>query len=154
VIEAQLLPTRGVRYALEIGINASALRVWQALTEEIDAWWLPDFHVAGADSTMTLDATPGGHLIERAADGGGILWYTVRACRPPMSLNLMGPLSVDCGPGVTMLTLLLEEREGGCVLAVADTLFGHITDALVDRLRGGWATLLSDGLKRHAEAAL
>jgi uncharacterized protein YndB with AHSA1/START domain len=90
VIEAEVLPTRGVRYALEIGINASPVRVWRALTEEIDAWWLADFHVAGADSTMTLDATPGGHLIERAADGGGILWYTVCACRPPTLLTWSG----------------------------------------------------------------
>lgn len=125
---AEALATRAVRYQLEIGIEASADRVWRALTEETGAWWLPAFHVAGAGSKIALDARPGGHLIERTDDGGGVLWCTVHACVPRRSMTLVGPLSADCGPATTMLTLTLEDQGNG------------------------WTLLLGEGLKRHAEA--
>ena len=151
--KAEILPTRAVRYELEIRIDAAADRVWQALTNETNVWWLPDFHVAAPDSTVTLDTSPGGHLMERTTDGGGILWYTVQARAPGKAMTLVGPLSVDCGPATTMLTLTLEEQGGGCVLKVADSLLGHVSDDLVESLRSGWAMLLGDGLKRHVEVA-
>jgi uncharacterized protein YndB with AHSA1/START domain len=149
---AQTLPTRAVRYELEIQIDASPERVWHALTVETDAWWLPDFHMAGADSKVTLDPAPGGRLIELTAGGGGILWYTVHACVPRRSITLVGPLSADCGPATTMLTLTLEDQGKGCLLRVADALVGHVSDGLVESLRDGWSLLLCQGLKRHAEA--
>ena len=148
---AKVLPTRAVEYELEIRIDAPASRVWQALTEETNAWWLPDFHVAAPESTVILDAVPGGHLIEQTPDGGGILWYTVHACVPGKSMTLVGPLSIDCGPATTMLTLTLKEKDGYCFLSVIDVLFGHVSDNLVESLQGGWATLLGNGLKTHAE---
>ena len=144
-------PARSACYQLEIRIDASCKRVWQALTAEIDAWWLPDFHVAGENSTISLDPRPGGQLLECAADGGGVLWYTVHACRPGRSMTLVGPLSATSGPGVTTLTLALEENEGGCRLTLIDALFGEISDELVERLRDGWSMLLGDGLKTHVE---
>lgn len=154
MLGAKVLPTRTVEYELEIRIDAPASRVWQALTEETNAWWLPDFHVAAPGSTVTLDAAPGGHLIERTPDDGGILWYTVHACVPGKSMTLIGPLSVDCGPATTMLTLKLVENDEHCVLSVSDALFGHVSDDLVRSLQGGWATLLGDGLKAHVEATV
>lgn len=144
-------PLRSARYQCEIRIDASSNRVWQALTAEIDVWWLPDFYVAGPNSTISFDARPGGQLLERTADGGGVLWYTVHACRPGLSLTLVGPLSAATGPGVTTLTLTLEDRDGGCTLTVVDALFGEISDDLIDRLRDGWLMLLGEGLKAHAE---
>jgi uncharacterized protein YndB with AHSA1/START domain len=147
----QTLPTRAVHYRLEIRIDASPDRVWRALTAETDAWWLPDFHVAGPDSRVTLDATPGGHLIERTAAGGGILWYTVHACVPSQSITLVGPVAIDSGPATTMLTLTLEDQDGGCVLRLADRLVGHVSDGLVESLHDGWTLLFGEGLKRYAE---
>jgi uncharacterized protein YndB with AHSA1/START domain len=148
---AQTLPTRAVRYQIEIRIDASPERAWHALTVETDAWWLPDFHMAGADSKVTLDAAPGGHLIERTAAGGGILWYTVHACVPASSITLVGPLAIDSGPATSMLTLTLEDQDGGCLLRLADGLVGHVSDRLVESLRDGWTLLLGEGLKRYAE---
>lgn len=115
--------------------------------------WLADFHVAGADSKVTLVPAPGGRLIERTADGGGILWYTVHARAPRRTITLVGPLSVDCGPVTTMLTLTFEDQDGSCLLRVTDALIGHVSDGLVESLRDGWSLLLGQGLKRHAEAS-
>ena len=64
------------QYELEIEIKATRDRGWEALTGEIDAWWLPDFRSLG-DSVVTLDPVAGGSLIERCEDGRSLLWYGV-----------------------------------------------------------------------------
>jgi uncharacterized protein YndB with AHSA1/START domain len=147
----EVLSTRAVRYELDIAIQATPTRVWDALTAQINAWWLPDFHVAGTDSVVRLDPAPGGQLIERTPDGGGIVWYTVHACVPGRSMTLVGPLSVDCGPATTMLIFTLQEQGEGCLLKVLDQLVGHVGDELVDGLRDGSDLVLGKGLKRHVE---
>ena len=68
---------RILQYELEISMRAPRERVWGALTDEINAWWLPDFHVVGPESVVTLDARAGGGLVEALPDGGSLLWYTV-----------------------------------------------------------------------------
>jgi len=35
-------------------IDAPRERVWQALVDETNAWWLPDFHMVGEGSVVTL----------------------------------------------------------------------------------------------------
>ncbi|MEM7024074.1 MAG: hypothetical protein AAF637_16000 [Pseudomonadota bacterium] len=153
-MQPKVLPSRTVTYELEIQIGASAAQVWRELTENTNSWWLPDFHVAAPDSTVTLDAVPGGQLVERTSDGGGIVWYTVQACRPGISMTLLGSLSEGCGPGTTMLTIVLEEDSRSCVLRLTDVLFGHISDELVESLRSGWVCLLGEGLGRYTESTL
>lgn len=147
------LPVRAFEYSLEFELQAPAARVWQAITLETNDWWLPDFHVAAPNSVVSLDCRLGGHLIERTEDDGGIIWFTVHACTPGRSLTLIGPLCLDCGPATTMLTLSLEDTDGGCTLTLTDALVGHITDKLIGSLQDGWQLLMNDGLKAHVERA-
>ncbi len=139
-------------YALEIPIAGSRERVWTALTEELSAWWLPDFHVVGPDSVVTLDARAGGALLERRTDGGSLLWYTVQMAVPNESLDLVGHLGKDWGgPATTMLTLRLEARGDETVLHVRDCLVGRTTEESCATQAEGWRTLFTDGLKAHVE---
>ena len=138
-------------YRLECRIGAAPERVWRALTAEIDAWWLADFHCAHAASTMSLDPRPGGQLLELTAAGGGLLWYTVHAVDPGRSLTLVGPLSAGEGPGSSTLQLTLSGQDGATLLTLSDGLLGRFRDDLPERLRDGWETLLFEGLKAHAE---
>lgn len=144
---------RVARYELEVAIDADRERVWRALTEETDAWWLPDFHMVAADSVVELEACAGGGLVEHRPGGGSLLWYTVQMCAPGETLHLVGHLAPAWGgPATTMLELTLEERDGGTVLRVRDALFGHVTDDTARSLADGWRQLFGDGLKAHAEA--
>jgi len=146
------METRAKKYQLEIVIDAATDVVWRALVDEMDAWWLPDFHMLGEGSVVTFDATAGGHLIERKEDGGSLLWYTVSMCTPGESLHLVGHLAPAFGgPATTMLHLALAERDGATVLSVEDALFGHFSDETVTSLEAGWGQLFGDGLKRHVE---
>jgi len=147
------LDVRAVQYELEIVIEADPETVWKALTEEIQAWWLPDFHMVGPDSVVSLEARAGGQLLETSADGGGLLWYTVQMCTSGKSLHLVGHVAPDwSGPATSMLKISLEERDSATLLRFQDAQFGHVTDSNVESLREGWAMLLGVGLKGHVEA--
>ena len=144
--------TRTVIYDLEIIIDAPRAAVWKALTEETDNWWLADFHMVGEGSVVTLDATAGGHLIEKTEDGASLLWYTVQMCTPGESLHLVGHSAPQWGgPSISMLHLALEDRDDATVLRVQDAIFGRVADTSVSSLKQGWQQLFGDGLKRYVE---
>jgi len=147
-------PTGALQYTFEVSIDASPAAVWKALTDETNVWWLPDFHMVGEQSVVTLEARAGGQLIETQADGASLLWYTVQMCLPGRSLHLVGHIAPDWGgPATSMLELTLAEREAGTLLTVRDALFGQVTEKHAANQRDGWIQLFSDGLKRHVEAS-
>ena len=151
-MSVEFLKTRAFKYELSIEINAPPPEVWTALIEETDAWWLPDFHMLGTGSTVTLRAEAGGALIETHADGGSLLWYTVQMVSPGESLHLAGHLAPEWGgPATTLLSLVVRERDGGTTLILRDALFGAISEETIDQLRGGWTQLLGEGLRQHLE---
>ena len=150
---AKILETRAALYEMEIPIEAPRERVWQALTEEINAWWLPDFHMTGEGSVVTFDAVAGGQLYERHESGKTLLWCTVHMCEPGVSIYMVGHTSPDWGgPATSMLKFQLEDKDDGTVLRISDALFGHVSDETVNSLQGGWRWLMTDGLKAHVEA--
>ncbi len=150
---AKVLETRAVTYELEITIAAPPARVWQALTEETNAWWLPDYHEMGEGSVVSFDATAGGQLIERKEGGPSFLWSTVLMCHPGESIHLVGYAASEWGgPATTMMKFALEETDGGTTLKVTDALFGHVLDSHVDSLQGGWRQLFTEGLKAYVES--
>ena len=69
-------------YELAIQINAPRERVWKAITQEANYWWLPDFRMVGENSTVSLELKAGGGLIEQTEEGGSLLWYTVQWFQP------------------------------------------------------------------------
>jgi uncharacterized protein YndB with AHSA1/START domain len=146
------LETRAVTYELEVEIAASPSTVWRSLTEETDAWWLPDFRMVGPGSKVHFDARAGGQLVERSEDGGSLLWYTVLMSVPEESLDLVGHVTAAYGgPATTMLRLGLEATETGTLLRISDALVGHVEESSVNSLESGWLQLFREGLKAHAE---
>ncbi|MEX2186877.1 MAG: SRPBCC domain-containing protein [Pirellulales bacterium] len=144
----------GVSYELQIAIDAPRERVWRALLEEVGAWWLPDFHMVGEDSTVTFDARAGGSLIEHSEDGGSLLWMTVQWIRPQQFvLYAVGHVAPDWGgPSLYHFKLELEPREPDrCTLKVSDVHVGRVDESSITSLKAGWTTLFSDGLKQFVE---
>ncbi len=153
-IGAKHLEVAASSYELEIAIDAPIERVWQALIDETNAWWLPDFHMVGPDSTVTFDTRAGGGLVEHLEGGGSLLWYTVHWCHPDQwTIYLVGQVHPDWGgPATSHLKLALEERsKGGCTLKVGDARLGPIDEANAKASQDGWQTLFSDGLKQFVE---
>ena len=149
---AKILETRAAIYEMEIPIEAPRERVWQALTEEINDWWLPDFHMTGEGSVVTFDAKAGGQLYEQHESGKSLLWCTVTMCDPGVSIQMAGHIAPDWGgPTASMLKFHLEDRDGGTLFRITDALFGHVSDESVESLQGGWRWLMTDGLKAYVE---
>ena len=56
-------------------------------TDRVDLWW-PKGHRKFDSSAMSFDASPGGQLVERAADGAVMLFAEVLESDPPALLRL------------------------------------------------------------------
>jgi uncharacterized protein YndB with AHSA1/START domain len=152
--DSQPTAARVASSAVEIAINAPRGRVWKALTDETNAWWLPEFHILGAGSVVTLDPRAGGGLIEQVEGGGSLLWYTVLMNQPDeFTMHLVGHTAPPWGGPHTSLLQLTVEATGAetCLLKVHDARFGHIDEATIKSHEEGWTWLFTDGLKRFVE---
>ena len=139
---------------LQIPLAVPRARAWEALTSEIDAWWLGDFRVVAPDSTLTLEPRAGGLLLESKPGGGSLLWFTVTLVTPGEGLHLVGHIAPPWGgPAVSMLSLVLKDSDEGCVLELTDALLCPDSMAKADGLEAGWKALFGTGLKQHLEGA-
>lgn len=143
---------RCAQYEFTIEIAASREALWRGITDQLGSWWLPDFHMLGTDSVVILEPHAGGRLYEQNGDQH-LLWYTVLAIQPSESLDLIGHISAKYGgPATTMLNITLTaESTTRTTLRFSDSIYGRISDGLVNSLSSGWKSLFSDGLKKHLE---
>jgi uncharacterized protein YndB with AHSA1/START domain len=150
--EPKILDVRAIQYDISVSIQGTPQRVWRALTDQLSTWWLPDFHMLGTDSLVTLEPKAGGRLYEQNGDSE-LLWYTVLAISPEDSLSLVGYCTPDFGgPLTTMLTARVRSDGEETVLTITDALYGHVSDGQVQSLQSGWKSLFTDGLKAFVEA--
>ena len=142
---------RAVSYELEIPIDASPERTWSVLTEETNAWWPTHFHVLGEDSTVALEMEPGGRFVETKPDGTSLIWFRVESIEAGKSLSVAGYLFPKWGgPATTLVVFSVEPREGGSLVRVSDSLFGHVPDSSIESLTSGWIDLFQNGLAPYA----
>ena len=150
----KITPSACCQYELQIEIAASTDVVWRAIFEDTNAWWLPDFHVAGADSTITFDPTIGGRgLVEDNAAGDSLLWYSVQMYQPSArKVYLIGHIAPEWGgPATSSLKLAVEPKGDGSVLRISDARHGNVDEKHVQSYSDGWQQLFTDGLKQFVE---
>lgn len=147
------------RNIIEVPINATPERVWRAMVEQIDQWWLPSFRMAPGSRSIALEPRVGGRWYEAAGKGGtggddaGILWGNVVAIDPPNSLTLRGEVAPPWGACVFMLVLeVVPAASGkGCTLKAIHMEIGDVSESAQQAMGDGWAALLRDGLKKFCE---
>jgi len=146
-------PASVAQYELEVEIDADPDRVWRAMIEEIDAWWLPDFHMVAPGSTVRFEARAGGGIVEESPDGGSLLWCMVHWINPAQrTVHLVGHIAPDWGgPSANHLKFAIEARGRGSVVRITDAHFGHVSEPNLASLEQGWAALFRDGLKAFVE---
>ncbi len=67
------MPVTATLIELEIPIEASRERVWNALVDDTGEWWPKDFYVTADPRPITLEAKAGGRLFERGSEGATLL---------------------------------------------------------------------------------
>lgn len=143
-----------VTVEMELQIDAPLDRVWTAILNEPARWWPVEHRICGPSGKMTFEPKPGGRLFEEAADGGGLLWYTVLAIAPGDSLTLAGYIAPPWGgPATSLLRLAVKAEKGGTVLHVTDSLFGAVDQKFAASAQQGWQQILGNGLKKFVERA-
>lgn len=145
-------PAKSVTLTITTEIKASKARVWAAMIDDIDAWWLPQHRMTPDSKKMILEPRAGGRFYEDAP-GGGLLWYTVQMIVPNESLDMQGILAARYGgPAISLLHISLKETSGVTTVTIEDSLIGGFSDTLVEGTHSGWTELLSQGLKPYVEA--
>lgn len=142
---------RTVSLTVSIPIRASKDRVWKAMIDDIDHWWLPDYRIAPESKQMILEARAGGRFYEDAP-GGGLLWYTVQMVSVAESIDMIGFLARRFGgPTMSLLHISLQESNGVTIVTIEDSLIGAFSDEMAKQTHAGWTALFESGLKPYAE---
>ncbi len=140
-----------IRVELEVSIEAPPERVWQALVNEMGAWWRKDFYCAGGQR-FVIEPRVGGRIYEDDGKGGGLLWYTIQVLTAPKTLQLIGHLSPPWGgPALAQTRFELEPAGKATVVRVTDRLFGAVSAKLKKDLQEGWTLLIAGALKPYVE---
>lgn len=131
---------QGTEILHEVLIAAEPLRLWEALTSEVDAWWSHSF--SEQPHAIVLEARIGGRFFEQFdADGNGALYGTVNFCLPGKQLSFSGVMGMQ-GPVINHCTFKLEEAEGGTRLKVSQQILGMVPPDVVAGYNNGWGALL------------
>jgi len=70
-----------------IVVEAPIERAFSVFTEDIGSWWPPDHHILDGElAEMVFEPRAGGHVYDRAVDGGECRWARVLAYEPPTRL--------------------------------------------------------------------
>jgi uncharacterized protein YndB with AHSA1/START domain len=85
-----------------VTVDAPIALAFETFTEDIGSWWSPEHHILeGELAEMVFEPRAGGHVYDRAVDGGECRWARVLAYEPPhrvvisWDINLRWQLEAD-----------------------------------------------------------
>lgn len=96
----------------------------------------------GDSMQMILEQWPGGRWFRDRGNGIGHLWGHVQVIKPPVLLELSGPMFMSY-PVTNHIELKLEEIAGGTRVALWHRALGFIDPAHRESVGTGWHHLLS-----------
>jgi Activator of Hsp90 ATPase homolog 1-like protein len=96
----------------------------------------------GESLQMILEQWPGGRWFRDRGNGIGHLWGHVQVIKPPVLLELSGPMFMSY-PAMNHLELKLEEIAGGTRVALRHRAIGFIEPAHREGVSTGWQNVLN-----------
>jgi DNA-binding transcriptional ArsR family regulator/uncharacterized protein YndB with AHSA1/START domain len=134
---------------LDVPLQAPPDRVFQALTDEIDAWW--SYRVT-IDSHVHLESHVGGHFYEAFNAGGGALYALVTFVKPGEEIRLNGSMGLadQAISNLVHFTVQLQQPNS-TRLQLTHRFLGRVNAVTVDTFRHSWEELLTQHLKSFVE---
>lgn len=103
----------------------------------------------GQSMELLLEAKPGGRWYRDRGNGIGHLWGFVQVIKPPVLLELSGPMFMSY-PVNNHVEVKIEPAPGGCKLAFRHRALGMITPEHRKGVSTGWAHMLAE-VKKDCE---
>jgi uncharacterized protein YndB with AHSA1/START domain len=150
--EEEIFEVGAIQIDLEVGIDAPPSLVWKGIIEQTSRWWPTEFYATAKPKGIVIEPRPGGRMYEDAGDGG-LLWYTVIAIDPPVSMTLAGHLAPPYGgPATSLMRLSLAPAGPSRTrLSVTDSVFGRLGPSSKKTIEAGWRQLFGVALKEFLE---
>ena len=98
--------------------------------------WGPEFETVGP-LPMILEAWPGGRWYRDLGNGAGHFWGHVQVIKPPMLLEICGPLCMST-PAVSHVQYRLTKTAHGTLLQFVHRAIGQIPAEHREGMTGGW----------------
>src|SRR5215510_9366458 len=99
-------------------------------------------NINGESLQMILEPWPGGRWFRDRGNSIGHLWGHVQVIKPPVLLELSGPMFMSY-PAMNHLEVKLEEIAGGTRLALRHRAIGFIEPAHREGVSTGWQHMLN-----------
>ena len=96
----------------------------------------------GESMDMILEQWPGGRWFRDRGNGIGHLWGHVQVIKPPVLLELSGPMFMSY-PALNHLEVKLEQRPGGTHVDLRHRALGMIDPAHRQGVSTGWRQILA-----------
>jgi DNA-binding transcriptional ArsR family regulator len=136
---------------MEATFQATPDRVFQSLTNEIDAWW--SYRVSD-DSRMYLEPQVGGRLYE-AFKGGGMLYALVTFLKEGEEIRMSGPMGLVDNDSNSIINFTLQADSSGATrLWLSHRFLGSVNALVVDTFKRSWIELLTLHLKSLVEEGI
>ena len=97
----------------------------------------------GESMQMNLEQWPGGRWFRDRGNGIGHLWGHVQVIKPPVLLELSGPMFMSY-PALNHLEVKLEQRPGGTHVDLRHRAIGFIDPAHREGVTKGWKQILEN----------
>lgn len=137
---------------VELAIKAPKEKVWNAMLNEMAAWWPKNaLALEGADE-MKFEPWAGGRQYVVTPDGKQLLWGTVLMVLPLKCVDVVGYTMPDYGgPSTWFWRMAIEDGEDGTTkFKLSNSIVGRVSDESLTDTTGGW-NLIFGAFKEYCE---
>lgn len=131
----------------ETEFNASPAMVFDALTRDVQNWWI--MRQTNPGSSITLLPKVGASLVERSPDGHEVIWGTLEEVRRPDRLYFSGRFAVKGAVAGRVHFDLEQTPHGGCRLILSHQAIGNISEDTRNSFNAGWGKLIGHCLTAY-----
>jgi uncharacterized protein YndB with AHSA1/START domain len=143
-MQAETLDKMTLDIEQTLEIKAQPVEVFEALV-----WGMTDRlkDANGNPLHLKLEPWPGGRWFRDLGEGKGHLWGIVQSIKPPVLLELFGPMFMSC-PVSGHIIVRLAPTENGTKLTFRNQALGLIPEAYLEGVEEEWMKMLEDVKER------
>lgn len=137
----------------EIRIEASPSRVFEALTNNVSAWWGAPYLISDEAKSLVMEPNIGGRFYEDWGNGAGTLWGLVTSIKQDEWIEVRGSMAMS-GVVTGVLRFELEAQGIATLVKLSHRAIGEVNEELQAGYNDGWHDLIAVRLKALLEEGM